>query len=132
MTEADKRIAAKEFAEEWKDRGDEKQDTQVFWITLLQNVFDVENTAKRIKFEYPIKSETTKFIDAYINETKVLIEQKGKDIDLTKKYRQSDGTMLTAFGQARRYAGGLPHDMNPRWIVVCNFQEFHIHDMNRP
>ena len=22
--------------------------------------------------------------------------------------------------------------MNPRWIVVCNFREFHIHDMNRP
>ena len=22
--------------------------------------------------------------------------------------------------------------MNPRWIVVCNFKEFHIHDMNRP
>ena len=40
--------------------------------------------------------------------------------------------MLTPFQQARRYAGYLPHDKNPRWIVVCNFQEFRIHDMNRP
>ena len=40
--------------------------------------------------------------------------------------------MLTPFQQARRYAGYLPHNMNPRWIVVCNFKEFHIHDMNRP
>ena len=40
--------------------------------------------------------------------------------------------MLTPFQQARRYAGYLPHDKNPRWIIVCNFQEFHIHDMNRP
>ena len=40
--------------------------------------------------------------------------------------------MLTPYQQARRYAGYLPHDMNPRWIVVCNFREFHIHDMNRP
>ena len=40
--------------------------------------------------------------------------------------------MLTPFGQARRYAGYLPHDQNPRWIIVCNFQTFEIHDMNRP
>ena len=40
--------------------------------------------------------------------------------------------MLTPYQQARRYAGYLPHDRNPRWIVVCNFREFHVHDMNRP
>lgn len=61
-----------------------------------------------------------------------MIEQKGMDIDLKKGYKQSDGSMLTPFQQARRYAGYLPHNMKPRWIVVCNFKEFHIHDMNRP
>ena len=70
--------------------------------------------------------------DAYIKATSVLIEQKGKGIDLNRSYRQSDGSMLTPYQQARRYAGLLPHNMNPRWIVVCNFQEFHIHDMNNP
>ena len=39
---------------------------------------------------------------------------------------------LYPYQQARRYAGYLPHDQNPRWIIVCNFQEFQIHDMNRP
>ena len=67
-----------------------------------------------------------------MKDTNVLIEQKGADIDLRKGYKQSDGSMLTPFQQARRYAGYLPHNMNPRWIVVCNFKEFHIHDMNRP
>ena len=61
-----------------------------------------------------------------------MIEQKGKDIDLNRGYKQSDGSMLTPFQQARRYAGYLPHDLNPRWIIVCKFQEVHIHDMNRP
>ena len=75
---------------------------------------------------------STIFIDAYIHETAVLIEQKGMDVDLSKSYRQSDGSMLTPFQQARRYAGLLPHNMNPRWIVVCNFQEFRIYDMNNP
>ncbi len=79
-----------------------------------------------------MKLDHTSFIDGYIKDTHVLIEQKGMDIDLRKGYKQSDGSLLTPFQQARRYAGYLPHDRNPRWIVVCNFKEFHIHDMNRP
>ena len=79
-----------------------------------------------------MKLDHTSFIDGYIESTRVLIEQKGQDIDLRKGYKQSDGSMLTPYQQARRYAGYLPHDQNPRWIIVCNFQEFQIHDMNRP
>ena len=26
----------------------------------------------------------------------------------------------------------LPYDERPRWIVVCNFKEFYIFDMNKP
>ena len=132
MTDAQKKIAAKQFAKDWAGRGDEKQETQVFWIALLQNVFGVEQATSAIEFEVPVKLSHTSFIDGYIKDTHVLIEQKGADIDLRKGYKQSDGSMLTPFQQARRYAGYLPHNMNPRWIVVCNFKEFHIHDMNRP
>ena len=99
---------------------------------MLQNVFGVEQATNSIEFEVRVKLDHTSFIDGYIKDTHVLIEQKGADIDLTKGYKQSDGSMLTPFQQARRYAGYLPHNMNPRWIVVCNFKEFHIHDMNRP
>ena len=132
MTDAERRAAAKQFTIDWNNRGDEKQDTQTFWMALLQRVFGVEEPDKYISFEVPVKLSHTSFIDAYIDETRVLIEQKGKDINLKKGYKQSDDSMLTPFQQARRYAGYLPHDRNPRWIVVCNFQEFHIHDMNRP
>lgn len=78
-----------------------------------------------------MKLDHVSFIDGYIRKTRVLIEQKGADIDLRRGYKQSDGSILIPYQQARRYAGYLPHDMNPRWIVVCNFREFHIHDMNR-
>jgi len=128
----EKRMAAKEFAADWKDRGDEKQETQSFWMALLQKVFGVAEPDKYIDFEVRVKLNHTSFIDGLIKSTRVLIEQKGQDIDLHKGYKQSDGQMLTPFQQARRYAGYLPHDQNPRWIIVCNFQEFHIHDMNRP
>lgn len=132
MTDVEQKLAAKQFIREWSNRGDERQETQLFWISLLQNVFGVAQPTQVIEFEVPVKLSHTSFIDGYIKDTHVLIEQKGADIDLRKGYKQSDGSMLTPFQQARRYAGYLPHDKNPRWIVVCNFREFHIHDMNRP
>jgi len=132
MTDTERRAAAKQFAADWTGRGDEKQETQRFWIGLLRTVYGVENPEEYIQFEVPVKLDHTSFIDAYLPATRVLIEQKGADIDLRKGYKQSDGSMLTPFQQARRYAGYLPHDQNPRWIVVCNFREFRIHDMNRP
>lgn len=132
MTDVQQRASAKEFAAYWKNRGDEKQETQRFWIDLLRNVYGVPNPEQSIEFEVPIKLSHTSFIDGYLADTRVLIEQKGADIDLKKGYKQSDGQMLTPYQQARRYAGYLPFNKTPRWIVVCNFQTFEIHDMNFP
>ena len=135
MDTVTQRAAAKQFVQDWTGRGDEKQDAQNFWRQLLQQVFGVAEPEKAISFEYRVKNDqtgSTIFIDGYIHDTAVLIEQKSFDVDLSKGYRQSDGSMLTPFQQARRYAGLLPHNMNPRWIVVSNFQEFRIHNMNQP
>ena len=135
MTDVEKRRAAKAFIENWKGRGDEKQDAQNFWRDLLQSVYGVEKPEADVSFEFRVRNDqtgSTIFIDAYIHDTAVLIEQKGMDIDLSRHYKQSNGSMLTPFQQARRYAGLLPHNMNPRWIVISNFQEFRIHDMNNP
>lgn len=129
---AEKRAAIKQFIDEWKGRGDEKQDTQSFWLSLLRTVYDVANPTTFIEFEKPVQLSHQSYIDGYIQTTRVLIEQKGAAIDLNKGQKQSDGSFLTPFGQARRYAGYLPHELNPRWIVVCNFTEFQIHDMNHP
>ena len=132
MTAAEQRTAVKQFISRWRGRGDEKQETQSFWIDLLQNVFGITTPTDYISFEVPVKLDHTSFIDGLISATHVLIEQKGSDIDLTKGYKQSDGSTLTPYGQARRYAGNLPYNEAVRWIVVCNFQSFEIHDMNRP
>ena len=135
LDEKKRKQAAKAFADYWKDKGDEKQDAQNFWRSLLQNVFGMEHPENKVEFEYKVKNAdkgSTIFIDAYLKDTKVLIEQKGRNIDLKKGYHQSDGSVLTPFQQARRYAAFLPHDKNPRWIIVSNFKEFHIHNMNNP
>lgn len=44
MTDMEQRAAAREFAAYWQNRGDEKQETQTFWLTLLQKVLGVEDT----------------------------------------------------------------------------------------
>ena len=132
MTDAEQRAAAKQFAQEWAGRGDEKQDTQVFWLSFLSKVLSIEDPENKIAFEVPVMLAHQSYIDDYLINTRVLIEQKGVDVDLKKGYRQSDGSMMTPYQQARRYAGYLPHDQNPRWIVICNFKEFEIHDNNNP
>ena len=133
MKENDQKRAAKKFAERWEDEsGYEKGQTQMFWTALLRDVFGVAKPEDFIEFEDQVKLESTKFIDARIPSTKVLIEQKGAHVELTAKVKQSDGSSLTPFEQARRYVTGLPVSEHPRWIVVCNFREFHVHDMERP
>ena len=132
MKDSEQRKAARAFVQDWTGRGDEKQETQSFWRALLGKVFGIKEPEKWLSFELPVQLSHTSFIDAYIEQTGVLIEQKGKDIDLKKGYKQSDGSLMTPYQQARRYAGYLPHNKNPRWIVVCNFREFHIYDNNRP
>lgn len=132
MKDTQRRIAAKEFAEYWKDRGYEKGETQPFWISLLRDVLGVAQPEQFIAFEEPIKLDYTRFIDAHIPATKVLIEQKSKGKDLLKPIKQSDGTFLTPFEQARRYSADLPYSQRPRWIVASNFEQILVYDMEKP
>ncbi len=153
MTEKEKKAGAKRFAEAWANRGDEKQETQVFWLSLLNQVFGVADPMQHIQFEKrAIKVESGKcrvksegnvnsslptphstphsigFIDAYLPATSVLIEQKSSDVDLRKV--QPSG--LTPYQQARQYAAALPFSERPRWIVTCNFREFLVYDQEKP
>ena len=131
MTEVKQRIAFKEFAEYWKDKGYEKGESQKFWISLL-TILGVEHPEQFISFEDQVHLDHTSFIDGYIHTTKVLIEQKSSDKDLYKPIKQSDGSLLNPFQQAKRYITELPLSKHPRWVVTCNFQKFCIYDMERP
>lgn len=132
MTEKQQQAAAKQFAQEWKGRGYEKGESQPFWIALLRNVYGVQQPEQFISFENQVKLNNTSFIDGYIESTHVLIEQKGIDKDLRKPVKQSDGSSLTPFQQAKRYAAELPYSKRPRWVVACNFKSFLVYDMEQP
>ncbi|MBO5575387.1 MAG: class I SAM-dependent DNA methyltransferase [Ruminococcus sp.] len=131
MTDKEQKAAAKEFAKMWAGKGDEKQDTHRFWMGFLQKVLGVANADEHIKFEKPVqyKGHTT-YIDAYIPETRVLIEQKSLGIDLDKK-EPRHGEMLTPFEQAEQYSQKLPLSEKARYIIVSNFETFRIHDLDK-
>ena len=124
--------AVKSFVERWTGKGYEKGQSQIFWIELLTEVLGVKTPSEIISFEDQVKLDHTSFIDAYIMSTHVMIEQKSINKDLRAPIKQSDGTMLSPFAQAKRYASELPYSMRPRWIVTCNFRSFLIYDMENP
>ena len=132
MTDAQQRAAAKEFAAYWKGKGYEKGESQPFWLSLLRDVYGIEHPEQFITFEEQVHLDHTSFIDGTIPSTKVLVEQKGLGKDLNKPIKQSDGTLLTPFQQAKRYITELPLSQHPRWVVTCNFAEFYVYDMERP
>lgn len=124
--------AAKEFAKRWEGRGYEKGQSQQFWMDLLQSVYGVTSITEFISFEDQVHLDHTSFIDGYIKSTKVMIEQKSIGKDLRKGIKQSDGSFLTPFQQAKRYVTELPLSQHPRWIITCNFSEFLVYDMEKP
>ena len=119
----------KKFVAQWSGRGYEKGESQSFWLALLRDVLGVDEPEKFIRFEVPVKLKHTSFIDGFLPDTKVIVEQKSLSENLTQEKSQSDGSTLTPYEQAQRYGSSLPYSIRPRWIVVCNFAEFLIYDM---
>ncbi len=132
MTDVQQKQAAKQFAEYWNGKGYEKGESQPFWLSLLRDVYGVEHPEAYITFEDQVFLGHTSFIDGYIADTKVLIEQKAIDKDLRAAIRQSDGTLLTPFQQAKRYITELPLSRHPRFVITCNFKTFLVYDMENP
>ena len=83
-------ISIKNFIERWLNRGDEKSDTQKFWLEFLRDVLNAENPTELIDFEKRVELAHKSFIDGYIKSTRVLIEQKSFDVNLDKAAKQSD------------------------------------------
>ena len=66
----------------------------------------------------------------FFMEEKILQSKTSYDFETVKKFNKFH--MYSPYQQAKRYADQLPNSQRPRYIVVCNFQTFHIHDMEHP
>ena len=131
MTTSQKQ-AARKFVERWTfRRGSEKGEDQQFWNSLLRDVLGVADVEQHIKYQVPVQlKDTTKFLDAWIPETRVLIEHKSRGVNLNAS--QSGHGGLTPYEQAVEYDNARSFDEKARWIVTCNFDEFRIYDRVKP
>lgn len=110
------RTRAVTFSHDWKDAVDENADAKTFWDELFQ-VFGVKR--RRVAtFEHRVKSDGKRgFIDLLWKKV-VLIEHKSKGKDLKR-----------AHAQATDYFPGIKDADLPRYIIVCDFENFKIYDL---
>jgi len=124
--------AARKFVEYWAfQRGSGKGEDQQFWNSFLRDVLGITEVEQHIKYQVPVQlKNTTKFLDAWIPETRVLIEHKSRGVNLDAMQAGHGG--LTPYEQAVEYDNARPFDEKARWIVTCNFDEFRIYDRAKP
>ncbi|MFP1694831.1 class I SAM-dependent DNA methyltransferase [Gardnerella greenwoodii] len=125
---ADQHKKAAEFIERWQGRGDEKQETQKFWLDLMQNVLDVPDAINNTEFEY--RTANRGYIDMLCPDSRFLVEQKSKNVDLDKP-EERQGDSVTPAEQAVRYSDNLPPSKKPTFICTCNFNTFRFYDIEK-
>lgn len=131
MSKTDKR-AIKDFVDRWqKAEGNEQREANSFWIELA-GLLGMRQPTRHLDFERKVRGRR---IDVFYEDMGVLIESKSRGVDLDKAYERGktdggDKRMVTPYEQAKWYADNLPRSISPRWVVVCNFDEIRIHDLN--
>lgn len=118
--------AIKEFTKRWKGIGYEKGDTQQYWLQLLRALGYAHSDD--VKFEYHLPGGG--FIDVWIRDAGILVEQKSIEVDLDKP-EPRQGKMKTPLEQAMDYVIDLPLSEQPRFIITCNFKQFRIYDREK-
>ena len=109
---------AGEFAKDWADAHRERGETHLFYNAFF-NVFGIQ--ARRVAvFEEHVKKlgDSPGFVDL-LWPGMLLVEQKSAGRDLVK-----------AWDQAMEYADALDAAAMPRYILVSDFQTFHLTDLD--
>jgi hypothetical protein len=108
---------ATKFSKEWEDTQNEEADAKPFLVEFF-NVFGI-NSKKFATFEHRVKKldERDGYIDLLWKGT-ILIEMKSRGKNLDK-----------AFQQAKDYLHGLKQQELPKYILVSDFENFKLHDL---
>ena len=105
------------FTNKWKDEVNEHAESKSFWDDFF-HVFGISR--RRVAtFEQPVLKAGDKhgFIDLLWKGV-ILIEHKSRGKDLIKAYRQ-----------AKDYFPGITEKELPRYILVSDFERFHLYDL---
>ena len=113
------RSRAAEFSREWADATYEKGEAQSFYNDFFE-IFGVKrrSVARYEEHVQKLNNSSAGFIDLFWP-GKLLVEQKSAGRNLKK-----------AYGQAGSYFDALPEKDRPRYILVSDFQNFELHDLD--
>ena len=113
------RTRAASFTKEWRNGSYEKGETQSFYNDFFQ-VFGVKMSSVA-RYEEHVKKLDNRygFIDLFWPGV-LLVEQKSAGKNLA-----------CAYDQAGEYFDALPEVKRPRYILVSDFQNFELHDLDR-
>jgi len=131
MTEQEQQKSAEQFADKWKDAENEGIDSEgidshcAFWITLLSEVYGIENAENFVRFG---TIGSFNFIDAFIPDFGVLIEQKSKNKDLKSFRRESDAV----FQNLLKNLDKVQKVTNWRYFVSCKYDVFVVYRVDEP
>ena len=105
------------FSKDWAYASNEEAEAKPF-LEAFFNVFGI-NRRKVASFEHKVKkiNDTDGYIDLFWKQT-ILIEMKSKGKNLDK-----------ALLQAKEYMNGLPQHELPKYILVCDFFNFRLYDI---
>lgn len=106
------------FSKEWADETNEDAEAKSFWDGFF-NIFGISRR-RTATFEERVHKLDNK--DGYIDllwKGVVLIEHKSRGKDLDRAYQQ-----------AKDYFPGLKEKELPRYIIVCDFQNFRLYDLD--
>ena len=108
----------------------EKQDCHPYWTWLIREHCGIANPDEVLDFEVQVQlGDSIGYIDVWISTTKILIEQKSRGRKLDAPEKQSNGSILTPFEQAKRYDNARAVDQKANWIITSNFDEIWIYNL---
>lgn len=112
---------AMHFSVTWATEDDEKGEAKTFWDEFFQ-IFNVRRHSFA-KFEDQVKRSGNKqgYIDVFWT-GKFLVKHKSA-------YKNKDKDFDTAYEQAISYFDGLEAEKRPKYIAICSFQRFQLHDL---
>lgn len=127
--DANQKQTARKFVERWQQaEGNEDREARSFLIEFLSDALGIKEPTKVLDFERRVKGRK---IDAFYEDMGILIEAKSRKPGILDERRDNGRYgMETPYEQAKWYANELPSSIKPRWIIVTDFDEFRIHDLD--
>ncbi|MBO5632020.1 MAG: hypothetical protein J5965_23420 [Aeriscardovia sp.] len=116
MTDDEKKEAATQFTDEWKNDDDQHCGSKAFWISLFRDVYGIEHAENFVEFEY--KFGAIGIVDVYIPTIHMIIEQKGRNTN-TNVLNATAKSIIDKIATTNK---DLDEESKVRYFLISNYK----------